>query len=120
MDKSKLSIDTLTIIGGALAWIYQFWNTRFRTQLKADFEILKTLETLGHEAQNYKIVKTHIDNTISKAYACGHSQIYKTARWHVNLIDLIFGICFLSVFVVWIVQLFKFGSVWWRVLIAAV
>ena|SRR5215213_1647420 len=89
----KLVLDALTIFGGALAWAYQWWNARFRSQLKGDFEILKSLEPLGQEEDNYRIVKAHIDATIAKAYACGRvrgsNQVARDESSHINRMDLI-------------------------------
>lgn len=118
----KLALDALTIFGGALAWAYQWWNARFRSQLKADFEILKLLEPLGQEEDNYRIVKAHIDATIAKAYACGRprgaNQESREEANHINTADLVLGIIFLFGSVLWTWELLEVGINWWRILIA--
>jgi hypothetical protein len=119
-NKWKLMLDGLTIFGGAFAWAYQWWNVRFRTQLKADFEILKSLEGVGKEQDNYRIVKAHIDETIAKAYACGRAKKSNQSKMsnHVNRIDLTFSLVFLSSSALWIWELILLGPNWWRALIA--
>jgi hypothetical protein len=118
----KLLLDALTIFGGALAWGYQWWNARFRSQLKGDFEILKSLEPLGQDEDNYRIVKAHIDATIAKAYACGRvresNQVIRGEPSHINRIDLILSIIFLLGSALWTRELIEVGINWWRILIA--
>src|ERR1051325_3313478 len=118
---TKLLLDSFTAICGALAGVYQWWNTRFRSRLKTDLEILKSLEPLGQEEANYKIVKAYIDATITKAYACGHSKTSNQAgeAYPVNLIDLIFCVLFFLGSILWIWRIAEVGVVWWRILISS-
>jgi hypothetical protein len=110
----KLIIDTLTIFGGALAWLYQWRYGWFRANLRSDLDILKELESLGKEEKNYKILKAHIDATIIKQYSCPHSS-----RWHkVFQKDFILGMLFLIGSFGWIWHIVQAGFTWWRVLIA--
>jgi hypothetical protein len=116
----KLSLDALSIFGGALAWVYQYRNVRFRGELKADLEILKALEDLDKEKENHRIVKAHIDATISRAYAYGHSRKANQANRtiHINRIDFGFGLIFLLSAGLWTWELIVSGVDWSRVLIA--
>lgn len=118
----RLLLDAFTIFGGALAWVYQWWNVRFRSQLKSDFEILKLLAPIGQEESNYRIVKAHIDATIVKAYACGrHRRVSQTGKGetsHLNIVDLTLAIIFLVGSIVWTVELIEVEITWWRILIA--
>lgn len=118
----KLLLETFSVICGALAGVYQWWNTRFRSKLKTDLEILKSLESLGQEENSYKIVKAYIDATITKAYACGHSKksnrIGFAESHQVNVVDLFFCLLFLVGSALWLWEIFEAGLVWWRVLIS--
>ncbi len=118
---AKFLLDSFTAICGALAGVYQWWNTRFRSRLKTDLEILKSLEPLGQEEANYKIVKSYIDATITKAYACGLSKKSNQTdeAYQVNVLDLIFCILFFSGSILWIWEIAEVGLVWWRILISS-
>ena len=119
----KLLLDSFTVICGALAGVYQWWNTRFRSRLKTDLEILKSLEPLGQKEANYKIVKAYIDATITKAYACGHpkksNRVGIAEAYRVNVIDLFFCVLFLLSSILWIWEIGEVGLVWWRILISS-
>jgi hypothetical protein len=119
MEIWKLSIETLSIVVGALASVYQLWNARFRTQLKSDLDILKSLMAFDNEDENSKILKAHIDYTIGKAYACGSKHSSHTSKTaHINRMDLGFGLLFLILFILWMGETLEFGNTWWRILLA--
>lgn len=115
-------LSALTAITGALASVYQWWNTRLRKRLKDDLEILKSLESIDSRNENYCMVSRYIDYTITKAYACGHltdkGRASFSGKRHINVIDLRLGILFGVVSLLWIAEILWVGLTWWRILIA--
>jgi hypothetical protein len=122
MNLLNISADTIlkfiTILGGAWAWLYQWRNLRFRSNLKTDLEILKSLEPSGKEEREYKILKAHINTIIAKAYSGAHPQKRRKLYWF----DLFQGLLFLTGSFAWTVDALAGGldlkSEWWRLLIA--
>lgn len=115
----RVFLDTFSVVAVPLAGLYQWWNARFRSQLKADFEILESLASLGREEDNYKIVKAHVDSTITKAYACGRSPDSNQPNPnHVNRVDFILSAVFFLGAALWTWELVGVGINWRRILIA--
>ena len=115
MNDLETIFKALSIVGGALAWLYQWRNLRFRSNLKADLEILRSLESLGSEERNYKILKAHIDSTIVQAYSSSHTKNVNKER----KFDYIFSGIFLILSILWTIYAAKDEFMWWEVLIAS-
>ncbi len=102
---------SLGVVVGAAASLYQIRSLipPSRARLKADLEILKSLDPSDAAAP---LLKAHIDRTLWVLYSPAAARS-ASSRFHVySWKDFILGLVFMPSFLIWTVYLVHRGS-WW-------
>ena len=108
-------LQVLGIVGGAVISAYKVLQLRkdSRSHLKTDLTILKSLDPTD---PNYRVVKAHVDATITKLYSPpGTSRLKDLVA---DPFSLVLGIAMFIGFGIWSAYLFRNGFSWWGVLTA--